>query len=277
MGSSNLLLEGNHIHNNGIVDSIYEHNNYTESRNITFQYNHFGPLRDGCLGNNLKDRSAGTVIRYNWIEAGNRQFDLVESDYRELVDDPAYSATHVYGNVLIEPDGAGKSQIVHYGGDGGGEAMYRRGVLHFYHNTVVSTRSGNTTLLRLSTNDVSAEVRNNVISVAAAGETLAVCSGTGQIELAGNWLPSGYRDTHESELLGQITAQDNLDGTAPGFVDVGAAQFWLASDSVCQGAAGPLPSGLLPDLAPTWQYTPHQGGEPRPDADALSIGALGPG
>ncbi|WP_419641612.1 hypothetical protein, partial [Thiolapillus sp.] len=63
----------------------------------------------------------------------------------------------MYGNVLIEPDGAGNSQMVHYGGDSGdsgdsgNESIYRKGTLYFYHNTVVSTRDGNTTLVRLST------------------------------------------------------------------------------------------------------------------------------
>src|SRR3970282_1976293 len=139
----------------------YEHNNYTEAAGIVFQFNRFGPLCTGCDGNNLKDRSAGTVIRYNWIEGGNRQLDLVDSDV--LYTDPAYATTFVYGNVLIEPDGAGNRQIVHYGGDGGDEAVYRKGTLHFYANTVVSTRAGNTTLFRLSSPDESADCRNNVL------------------------------------------------------------------------------------------------------------------
>ena len=48
--SSNLLIEKNHIYGNGIVGSVFEHNSYTETINITFQYNHYGPLRDGALG-----------------------------------------------------------------------------------------------------------------------------------------------------------------------------------------------------------------------------------
>jgi hypothetical protein len=56
-----VLVEGNHIYDNGNLDSIYEHNSYTAAGGITFQFNRYGPLRQGCLGNNLKDRSAGTV------------------------------------------------------------------------------------------------------------------------------------------------------------------------------------------------------------------------
>ena len=57
--SSDVIVEGCQIYDNGIEGSIYEHNNYTEARGIIFQFNHFGPLRTGCPGNNLKDRSAG--------------------------------------------------------------------------------------------------------------------------------------------------------------------------------------------------------------------------
>ena len=42
-------------------------------------------------GNNLKDRSIGTVVRYNWIESGNRQLDLVDAeDDPSVITDPRY-------------------------------------------------------------------------------------------------------------------------------------------------------------------------------------------
>ena len=45
--SRDILIEGNHIYDNGNVGSIYEHNTYTEALGITYQFNHFGPLRAG--------------------------------------------------------------------------------------------------------------------------------------------------------------------------------------------------------------------------------------
>ena len=155
-------IEANYIYDNGNTNSLFEHNTYTEALGITYQFNRFGPLRTGALGNNLKDRSAGLVVRYNWIEGGNRQLDLVETDSATIENDPSYRATHVYGNVLIEPAAAGNRQIVHYGGDNGGTANYRKGTLHFYQNTLVSTRTDRTTLFRLSTNDEHADARNNI-------------------------------------------------------------------------------------------------------------------
>ena len=55
------------------------------------------PLRPAARrrgGNNLKDRSAGLVVRYNWIEGGNRQLDLVDERLRRSSsDDPRYRST----------------------------------------------------------------------------------------------------------------------------------------------------------------------------------------
>ena len=273
--TSAILIRQNHIYDNGIEGSIYEHNSYTESRGIVFEFNHYGPLRSGCPGNNLKDRSSGTVIRYNWIEAGNRQLDLVETDYAEIAGDPAYDATFVYGNILIEPDNAGNSQILHYGGDGGDEAMYRQGTLYFYHNTVVSTRGGNTTLLRLSTTQVHAKVVNNILSATAGGEYLAITSGNGQTELSGNWLPTGWRLTHEAGLDPGASVSDlgNVEGVDPGFEDPAGQIFTPVSDSQARDSAGDLPdatAGYLPDD----QYIIHQQTEERPFDGSMDIGAF---
>ncbi|MBI3696064.1 MAG: right-handed parallel beta-helix repeat-containing protein, partial [Acidobacteria bacterium] len=85
IGSSNenvtrdILVDANYIYDNGNLGSGFEHNSYTAALGITFQYNRYGPLRAGALGNSLKDRSAGLVVRYNWIESGNRQLDLVDA------------------------------------------------------------------------------------------------------------------------------------------------------------------------------------------------------
>jgi len=243
--SLDVKVIGNHIFDNGNVDSIYEHNSYTESEGILFEGNHYGPLCTGCPGNNLKDRSAGTVIRYNWIEGGNRQLDLVDSDHDELLALPSYNATFVYGNVLIEPDGAGNSQIIHYGGDSGTTDNYRKGTLHFFHNTVVSTRNGNTTLVRLSSSDETIDARNNVIYVSAAGTSLAITDGNGTANLRTNWLPMGYRSSH-STLNGTVNDLGNVNGTTACFTDLSTQDFSLLPTSECTGVAGPLATETAP-------------------------------
>jgi hypothetical protein len=82
--SRDIRVESCEIADNGNPGSIYEHNVYSEALGIVFEGNHLRPLCSGCPGNNLKDRSAGTVIRYNWIEGGNRQLDLVDSSSATL-------------------------------------------------------------------------------------------------------------------------------------------------------------------------------------------------
>jgi hypothetical protein len=245
--SSDVLIEYCEIRDNGIEGRIYEHNSYTEARGITFQFNHYGPLRKECQGNNLKDRSAGTVIRYNWIEDGNRQLDLVDSDHGELIEDPAYRTTHVYGNILVEGDGQGNSQIVHYGGDSHDLTRYRKGTLYFYNNTVVSTRSDRTTLFRLSSQYEACEAWNNIFFVNQPGNRLAISNADGRIRLSFNWLSHGWVPSHET-LAGTVTASEtNLTGTDPGFVDA-TGQFRLEKSSPCvdagltgNPAAHPLP------------------------------------
>jgi len=269
-----VLIQGNSIAGNGNVGSIYEHNTYTAAIGIVYEYNRFGPLRAGAGGNNLKDRSAGLVVRYNWIEGGNRQLDLVDGeDTPAIPADPSYRRTFVYGNVLIEPDGAGNSQIVHYGGDGDDTAIYRKGVLHFFHNTVVSKRSGNTTLVRLSTGDESADVRDNLLYVTASGDRLALLDAAGTLALDHNWLKRGWVESH-SGAAAVIDAGGNLEGAEPGFVDGAGLDFRLTPGGAAVDAGTALHPDALPDHAVVRQYAKHQASIARTDAGAPDLGAF---
>lgn len=266
----NLVVAANYIHSNGVVGSGFEHNVYTEGVNVLFQYNRFGPLRDGAPGNNLKDRSAGLVVRYNWIEGGNRQLDLVETDFDNIATLDDYRVTEVYGNVLIEPDGAGNSQIVHYGGDSGNERLYRKGMLRFEHNTVVSLRRDRTTLFRLSSNGESVIARNNIFYAAAtAGNALSLVDNTGRLQLERNWFKPGVRDG-----FGQVQAviegkETSIESATPGFVNEAAQDYRLAEGSLCLDRGGDLPTW------PWFQYRLHQEVEPRPAPGAAAdLGAF---
>ncbi len=269
-----VLVEGNFIYDNGNVGSIYEHNSYTAATGITFQYNRYGPLRAGCSGNNLKDRSAGLVVRCNWIEGGNRQLDLVDGeDDPSIYTNPLYRQTFVYGNVLIEPDGAGNRQIVHYGGDSGATDIYRKGTLYFYHNTIVSTRTDRTTLFRLSTNDEQCDCRNNIIYITAAGNTLSLLDDTGRLNLTHNWLKSGWVQSFGGTSGSLTNDGSNLSGTAPGFLHEASQDFRLATNSPCIDTGANLHPDVLPANAVLRQYLKHQQGEARRNYQALDLGA----
>jgi hypothetical protein len=237
--TSNLVVEYCIIRDNGMEKRIYEQNSYTEARGILFQFNQYGPLREGCLGNNLKDRSSGAVIRYNRIEDGNRQLDLVDSDHEEQLTDPAYRKTFVYENILIEGDGEGNSQIVHYGGDSRDPGRFRKGMLYFYNNTVVSTRTDQTTLFRLSSNDESADIRNNIFYVTHPADRLAVSNRAGNIRLIHNWINTGWNPGH-NDLIGRVSNEKNIAGPDPGFRDPESGDFTLSSASLCLNAGSAL-------------------------------------
>jgi hypothetical protein len=264
--ASEVAVLANTIEDNGIVGSVLHHNSYTEALGIEFAHNTYGPPKAGSEGNNLKDRSAGTVIRYNRIEGGNRQLDLVDSGSETLRADPRYGVTRVYGNLLVEPDGAGNSQIVHYGGDSDEPSRYRKGRLELYHNTVVSERAGSTTLVRLSTDEESADIRNNAV-VAAGG--LAITAGTGGVVLAHNWLPEGWRDTFEASFEGTLEDRDNTVGTAPGIDAAGRPE----SGSPLLDAAGPL-SAASEDWPADQEHSPDGTDPARADDGAPDIGAF---
>jgi hypothetical protein len=272
--SRNILVQGNYIYGNGIVGSAFQHNNYTAAIGITFEYNRFGPLRAGANGNALKDRSAGTVIRYNWIESGNRQLDLVDAeDSVQIRNDAGYHKTFVYGNLLIEPDGAGNSQVSHYGGDSGTEENYRKGKLYFYNNTVISTRAGNTTLFRLSTNEETCDARNNIFYVTTAGSNLALIDDTGILSISHNWLKPGWRISHGTATGTVSNDGTSVQGAAPGFIDLAAQDFRLAAVSAAIDAGTVLHPDALPVNNVVRHYLRHQSSEARPVNGALDLGA----
>ena len=244
--SSEILIEKCWIHDNGIEGSAYEHNSYTAAAGITFQFNRYGPLRAGCRGNNLKDRSAGTVIRHNWIEGGNRQLDLVDAeDSQRLRSDPRYQRAYVYGNVLIEPDGTDNNQIVHFGGDSGKLDWYRPGILHFFNNTVVSRRKSTTTLFKLSSGRERVDCRNNLIYVTGPGRNLSILAKDGTVFLNKNWFKQGWVMRRGERPAGD--SKSNLAGSDPGFVDLSANDFRLraGASAVRAGSASAPPPKLI--------------------------------
>ena len=225
--TKHLRLTGNHMHGNGVARSYTIHTTYLQSMGVVVEFNRYGPMRPGATGNAIKDRSTGTVIRYNRIEDGARAIDLVEAeDFTAFAQaDPAYRETFVYGNQIIK-DGR-KGSVVHYGGDHpGSEASYRKGTLYFFHNTVHVTGT-EAALFQLSTLDEKAEVWNNVFTFDPAvrhprmrmGQDNApgIPSG-GIVNLGRNWIGARWSDAGPYHRVdGRLTGtQQQLTGpTSP--------------------------------------------------------------
>lgn len=137
--SSNVILRGNRIEGNGYMTDDHEHGTYIEARRVLYEGNYFGPARGGAA---LKDRSSGTVVRYNKIVAGARALDLVDSDEEyenNIFTDPLYNSAWVYGNVIVNDYASTEGfsiRLIHWGFDQDA-ARCRNGRLYFYGNTVV--------------------------------------------------------------------------------------------------------------------------------------------
>ncbi len=273
--TKDLLIENCSIYHNGIADSLYEHNVYTESAGITFQGNYLGPLREKCLGNNLKDRSAGLVVRYNWIEGGNRQLDLVDSEGGDIIRyDPRYRATYVYGNILVKRKDDPNSQIIHYGGDSGDEVAYRKGTLFLFNNTIVSRRA-KTTLVRLSSSGEHLDCRNNILYTSNAGSSLAILDEKGTASLKNNWLKKGWRVTG-SRRIGNISSDAEINsGNDPGFQNVEKNLFFLTPKSACLNKSAPLPFTIPDKFSVSREFQGPRGTKERPAESLKDLGALG--
>jgi hypothetical protein len=180
----------------------------------------------------------------------------------------------VYGNILIEPDGAGNSQIVHYGGDSGSTANYRKGNLFLYNNTIVSTRTGNTTLTRLSTNDETSEVFNNTIFTTESGNKFAMIDGNGTFNMDYNGLNAGWVDCHCSPSGMVNDLGNNVTGADPLFVDLNLQDFRLQANSPLVNQGNIIPSSLLPHHDVILEYVKHQNSANRNITGNLDIGAF---
>jgi hypothetical protein len=164
-----LLVRGNHFHGHGLPGDDKLHSSYTQSVGTTIEFNRYGPLHPQARGHSIKDRSVGTVVRYNLIEAGAHAIDLVEAEDfpRTATADPAYRSTFVYGNRIVHRGEAGS--VIHYGGDhfdsapgkNWGEPIFRHGTLYFYGNSVRMTGGPRSWLFQLSTTEESAEIFDN--------------------------------------------------------------------------------------------------------------------
>ena len=291
--SHDVLIEGNHIYSNASPTEWYEHNVYNEVSGVVFQFNRFGPPKSGdrgTLGANIKERSAGVVIRYNWIEDGAHLIDLVDSqEAREPnVKDPAFHESWVYGNVLIrgrEPNGS----MVHYGGDSGIFETYRKGTLHFFNNTVVVKNARypewqSTQVFEISTNDEKLDMRNNAVvtEVRPTDTKPVVLLGArdgviaGDATLANNWLSEGVAALDgfpgkPYDRKAKVTGfEASLRGADAGFQVGDTIEPWPKATSALAGKGAAI-AGRHP-LA--MQYLLHGKGEPRPAEAALTIGAF---
>ena len=255
--SYRVTIRGNQIYDNGVVGSYLFHNLYIQSYRATYEGNYIGQLVPGAQGSSLKDRSSGTIIRYNTIVAAARALDLVETEggHGTVDADPLYNEAWVYGNLIINDSslpGASSGALIHWGYDNT-FAEARTGTLHFYDNTLYNNTKGTVAVFdQQSNNDTrdpqnTVEVQNSVLW--ASSGRLAMGKSLGKVSFSGgNWISSGWLSGTSSTSSGVVvtTGGTLLAGTSPGL----DANYRPASGSpVIGAAAGTTPTPVLYEFA----------------------------
>lgn len=294
--SRHILLDGNEFSDNSVPGRYGEHHSYIEAEDVVYQYNHYGDTTDGALGGALKDRSAGTVIRYNWIDGGLRAMDLVDAQEAPtlLTALPSYRETWVYGNVVdIGPGDA--TNTIHYGGDSGATEYdnYRKGTLLFFNNTVSyrldQADQWNGSIFDLETTDEKVAAWGNVFSVRprTPGQppiNLALVRESGTFELGENaFSPSILAERAGTDFGGTISGwADQLRpaGNELGFTDLDGGDLRPAGDSVLVDVDARAPIQVPGRHLLRFQYVPHRLALGRPvNGAGVDLGAFesGPG
>jgi hypothetical protein len=242
--SSYTIIRRNKIYLNGTGGST-EHNLYIQSYRSLYEGNFLGAVQGGTdpktgaivldgQGSTIKDRSSGTVIRYNQIVAGARAIDLVESeDGENLRGDTLYDYAWVYGNLIINDSSqvSLSARLIHWGFDNN-FARSRKGTLYFYHNTLINrslqSEAYYTTIFHMNPEIPSTaviEARSNLF--ANYGDTeYQLITEAGRLNLRGtNLLPTGW-----------VRGQPSVTGT----IDTVGATLLTASDAALAGDYRPL-------------------------------------
>lgn len=299
-------LRSNYIYNNGNPDSYTEHQTYTEADGVIIEGNRYGPQRAGALGSQLKDRSAGSVVRYNYFEQSPAGWDIDLVEPQEgcpslcytsgaTVPNPKYLQAFVYGNVIVNRN-VTSPNVVHWNEDhqaGQGRATEPNGRLYFYHNTFVSLTDASLASLFNETYgsyDCPATAlpgrivaTNNIIySTAPAFQFGEYCHGRndqspniGHFDFGTNWVSPAYtlQVTTDSTGTANLVAPP---GNAPGFVSIANDDFHLTRASGARRLGSTLPTAVTSnslgmDLTPNRQYRAPRPGQVLPTLEERDL------
>src|SRR5271166_6233870 len=277
--SSNILIQGNSIYDNGVVGQEGKHNVYCEVNGITYQYNDFGPPRAGASADSLKDRSSGCIIRYNTFTDSSSAYmlDLVDAeDSSEIESQPSYATTYVYGNTFINSGADENVRLFHLGQDGGTSPRLN---MDFYDNTVIDLADtdvgGSGTALFYMDSATGHVFAANNLFYNANSVWMAFSIQYGNITFSPtNWVSPGWYPSTASvngqTYTGTITGTNTFfvdPNNNPGFVNLSGGDYHLASGSNAIGIAG--------SLNPSWPAVTEQYEAPTSGTARTSVADLG--
>lgn len=301
------LLNNSIYNNSGTNGSVDQsHNSYMEGIRVTYQGNNYGPIRTGGLGNGLKDRSPGPVVRCNYVGGGGALIEHCEPQNQSGLSEVMTSlvgSVHIYENILYTSPGSGAS-AVWGGGDQGLEQISTQATYYVYHNTCViqnNQTAGPNPVFKVSVTTISypselLDARNNVFNVfpqttGQAPSQIGVSEsklnnsdeGNWNGYLGGNWVNPNYvlSVANSNTFTGHAQGTANLilgATTNPGFVSQSGGNYELASGSVCLNAGTPLPGNVLVNFNPSLQYVAPQSTTARAYyGSGANLGAFQPG
>lgn len=223
--SYRVVLRRNKIHLNGNPGRWFEHNIYVQAVRPVYEGNYIGQLVPGAVGSSLKDRSSGTIIRFNHIVAAARALDLVETEGggTSVLVDPLYNDAWVYGNIIVsdyDNPGVSSQVVIHWGGDNNPK-NFRSGILHFYYNTVI-TRASSAQTYRLHVFDLPSnlqqvEMRSNIFAHFGTA-VFEIGDKAGTLVFADtNWITKGWLPGYETGNSVTVKQEGTLiEGAEPG-------------------------------------------------------------
>ena len=311
-----LIIEGNVFVSNGyeggpLRGNDQDHDINTEAAGITVQYNRFFPLTYGAGGSKFKDRSSGTVFRYNLVEGGASGYllDLVEpiDGAAVLTSEPGYGNAYVYGNAFhsrqtynwTDPIPLG-DKLFRWGGETVNPSAMRNGTLYFYHNSVqVEAKQSDlwaVNLFDMPDNNQTVDVRNNIffsfsLMEPASPELRLLHNGIGNADFGVNLASPGWSISGSDTPTGIVTGIEQIVGTPNnniGFIGSSVSNLRLYADSPAINAGGPLSPNIPPEHLPTreYQYDYESYGQPQStiprivfgptDIGAFEFGSTGP-
>ena len=278
-----LTISHNYFHGNGIAGKASEHNAYTEGIGTVYEYNYFAAPITGTGGDNIKERSAGVIFRYNYIEDGSNLISLRDpesnADFEALAVDvqgqPLVSKAFIYSNIFVARNATvyGEAPTIISHGDGvmGTGKQVRYGQLFFYGNRVISTLDYTayhvtaTPLFDLVNSRLPTTVvaRNNLFYASASSGTtapFALYYWQGLADWNSNWI-NKFQNVYASAADGGLAAGTKFDGSGlgglatqsgdPGFVSFSTGNFLTTSSSPFAALNGSLPTAVtVRGLAP---------------------------
>ena len=237
--SRRITIRRNIISLNGTPGSWFDHNLYIQAQGALYEGNTIGKLTAGAIGSSLKDRSSGTVIRFNRIDAAARAIDLVETEGggTSVFKDPDYNTAWVYGNLIVNDWSSpltSSGGLIHWGGDNSPQ-LFRRGTLYFYYNTVVSwgerKRTWRITLFDLPSDEQRVEARGNILC-SLGDPNWQLLGHYGKLDLVGtNWIQDGWQNGYEGAKVEVNVRGKVLTGAEPGFKALASGDFTLGDKS----------------------------------------------